>query len=534
MKALQASHSEKLLFLLLTLLNLLPLFPDLFFTTLDGPAHLYNARLIGDLALSHGSQASEFFRFNPDNLTNFTGHLFLLALLQVFSAGTAEKILIAAILISFPYAFRFVVRRMQPSHPILTWLVFPLSWSSMLFHGFFNFLIGTVFALFALGLWIQPEQKYKRSALGWIFLLLLLAALSHIFAFAVGCFLCGLWTIWRMSSGTREKGARFPRLSYAQGLRNLLALGLTALPGLFILTHYLWFGNHGNQTGETVSIGTSLNDIRIFKSAIAYTDSEQMYTAKWFYLLVLAGGVALWMRWIMRKRDALKRKASALKSGLFQYSDFLLISSLLFLLLFIISDQLTDRQMYLQDRLIFFAFILLTGWIALQQYPRWFTGILVFLALFVSTALMLNRWPHMRSNAVMAQEAYLMASKLEPRSVIYPVSFSSNWQHAHVSNYMAVDHELIVLSNYECSQGYFPLVYQKEKGLQVAALNSWLVGSDYSAFMHDPPYDYLVTFSEIDALDRVAYIRFRLMLNRCYKLHMESPRGWLRVYKARS
>jgi hypothetical protein len=124
-KALRAAHTEKLLFLLLALLNLLPLLPDPFFTTLDGPAHLYNARLIGDLAFSSDSQAGEFFRFNPENLTNFTGHLMLLALLQLFPAGTAEKILIALILLAFPYAFRFVVRRLQTPDPILSWLIFP-------------------------------------------------------------------------------------------------------------------------------------------------------------------------------------------------------------------------------------------------------------------------------------------------------------------------------------------------------------------------------------------------------------------------
>jgi hypothetical protein len=404
----------------------------------------------------------------------------------------------------------------------------------LLFHGFYNYLIGTVFALFALGLWIRPQQKYSRSALGWIFLLLLLSAFSHIFAFAIACFLCSLWTLWRMSGTVTEKPAYFSRLKASQGLKHLLSLLLIALPGIYILFHYLWFGTHDKQGGDTVSLSTSLNDIRIFKSAIAYTDSEQMFTAKWFYLLILACGVAVWIRWLLRKRDALKRKASAIKTSFFRYSDILLFSALLFILLFIISDQLTDRQMYVQDRLIFTGFILLTAWIALQHYPRWFAGILVFLSLLLSTALMLNRWPHMRANAAMAEEAYNMASKLEPGSVIYPVSFSANWQHAHVSNYMAVDHDLIVLSNYECTQGYFPLSYQDDKGLQVAVLNSGLPERNYAEFMSGQPFTYLITFSEIDALDRVAYIRFRLMLNRYFSLHMESPRGWLRVYKARS
>ena len=50
-----------------------------------------------------------------------------------------------------------------------------------------------------------------------------------------------------------------------------------------------------------------------------------------------------------------------------------------------------------------------------------------------------------------------VANHIEKNSVVLPINYSGNWLMAHFSNYLGVEKPIIILENYECLAGYFPL-----------------------------------------------------------------------------
>ena len=80
---------ENWFFLSVTILNLSPIFIGEFFSTMDGPAHLYNSNLINRLLFE--SKLNDFFIFNQEPIPNWTGHIFLSVINKFAPAFITEK-----------------------------------------------------------------------------------------------------------------------------------------------------------------------------------------------------------------------------------------------------------------------------------------------------------------------------------------------------------------------------------------------------------------------------------------------------------
>ena len=113
---------EIICFFVFTVFNLLPLFSGTFFPTLDGPAHGYNAQVIGQLLSQQQNVFHDYFTFNQDLVPNWTSHVLLTFLNQFMSVVTAEKVILIAFLIGFPYAFRSLIKTLCPSSSYLSCL----------------------------------------------------------------------------------------------------------------------------------------------------------------------------------------------------------------------------------------------------------------------------------------------------------------------------------------------------------------------------------------------------------------------------
>ena len=85
------------LFLVLALLQLVPVWAPVYFPTSDGPSHLYNAFVMRELLLHHGGPIAETYAIDWHPYPNVLCHIVLAMLLGIFSGAVAEKILVSAI-----------------------------------------------------------------------------------------------------------------------------------------------------------------------------------------------------------------------------------------------------------------------------------------------------------------------------------------------------------------------------------------------------------------------------------------------------
>ena len=137
------------------------------FVTQDGPAHLYNARILAD-AGREGSPLREFYRVRWQPLPNWAGHLALLGLVETFPPATANAVATSATLVGLAAAvvwLRWRVRGWQGmtlAGPLAVMLALNVAWLL----GFTSFLLGACAFALTLGVWWGGRDDFGpgRSA----------------------------------------------------------------------------------------------------------------------------------------------------------------------------------------------------------------------------------------------------------------------------------------------------------------------------------------------------------------------------------
>jgi len=126
---------EKFLFLIVVLLNIIPVLSYTYFPTMDGPAHLYNSNLITHLLFEDNQQLHEFYKLNTIAVPNWIGH-FILSFFNLFlPAFLAEKILLLIYFVGLPYSFRRLIITINPKAVFVSYFIFPFTYSFLFFIG---------------------------------------------------------------------------------------------------------------------------------------------------------------------------------------------------------------------------------------------------------------------------------------------------------------------------------------------------------------------------------------------------------------
>jgi hypothetical protein len=90
---------ESLVFLIVGLGLLIPIWAVHWIPTQDGPSHLYNARILSDLFWSDSSYYADYYGINLTfrSLPNWFSHVALASLMGIFPPLVAEKVLLSAL-----------------------------------------------------------------------------------------------------------------------------------------------------------------------------------------------------------------------------------------------------------------------------------------------------------------------------------------------------------------------------------------------------------------------------------------------------
>jgi len=184
--------SSKGIFLALLILQLLLVWAFPRFATQDGASHLYNAAVIGALRSGSWSGINDFFRLNPRPVPNWTIYFLLSLFMKLFSAATAEKVLVSLYLVLFAFSFLWVAELVRPGsgHFAIWGLVLGRNW--FLSMGFYNFCFGLAFFLLCFGCWFKWRRNFGIARWLLFFLLASLLYFTHLFCFLMAAFLIGV------------------------------------------------------------------------------------------------------------------------------------------------------------------------------------------------------------------------------------------------------------------------------------------------------------------------------------------------------
>ena len=234
--AFSLSRGERLVFALVSALNLVPIWAFRYFPGQDTPNHLYTVEVLRLLLDGTAPPAlAAAFAATLGLRSNVLFHVIMLVLCRLgLSVETAHRLVLSAYAITFPLAGLYCVRAANRRASALALLFLPLVWNWFALQGLYNYLLSLVPALIWLGIVARDCGRPRPPAQ----LALLLAALAVYFGHAgtfVALFLVTLLRVVRPGDGSRiplrvRLGAAAP---LAIALVPALLLASASLPGVF-------------------------------------------------------------------------------------------------------------------------------------------------------------------------------------------------------------------------------------------------------------------------------------------------------------
>lgn len=523
---------EGVLFALLILAYLLPVWSNVYFLTVDGPSHLYNAKVLTEMLRGeHASFFQQFYVLNDSVNPNWSGHLFLALLMLVLPPILAEKLLITAYLLLFLFAFRGLLRSSKLYGPLLL-LAAVFSYSSALQSGFWNFVLST--ALYFFMLWRLQKQTnllHGRS-IALFSILYLLIWVSHPIGWAFAVFSSVVWILFRWLSG--QENYAIQRL-----LKQVAGFSIAVLPTALLTFFYLLHLPDSHMI-EKIPLRELLENLVGLKSLAVLKHDEGMLTtglAAWIGFLVLWGLLkkSQWHR--IHKRDV-----------------FLVLSFFSLLLYIFIPDRIA-RGGYISMRLepMPYLFALLWLWQFSIQSVR-IKNVVLAICLLITGSLMLLRFPLYHQQDVAMRDYASAFEAIPDHSVVLPLNFSraglnntqegihNRWTFVHAGDYLGAAKPVILLGNYEATNDHFPLKWQDGKDPFVLLprsgdLESLQPDLDLQGFTDQTgtAIEYVLLWGFTDKQKQYENcMALEEQLHDAYDLIYTSPQKWTLVYQRKS
>jgi hypothetical protein len=178
------SHGETVLFWLLAVLCVLPVWSFRYVPTQDGPSHLANAQILRD----YGNAVAGYeaiFEIRDDPIPNWTSHLLLAGLLYLFPALIAEKVLVSLYLLGFAGAFRYFLGSFGERCRPLSWAGLLLLYNRCFWMGFYNYCLSLILVWVILGFCIRRRASLRLPEAAVLMLLFAVTYFTHLAGFGL-------------------------------------------------------------------------------------------------------------------------------------------------------------------------------------------------------------------------------------------------------------------------------------------------------------------------------------------------------------
>lgn len=524
--------SERLFFIILLSLHLLPVWAVKFFLTTDGPCHLYNSKVLLDLASSCNTDFYyQYYSVNTNLDPNWFGHT-CLAFLQIFLPGfLAEKVFLSAYIILFVVTIRFLIKLISRENIFLSWMALPFIYNHALQLGFYNSLFSIVLMLMIVFVWLKPIKNpiVKILLSGFLFTLLYF---THLLGLAFALFFISILIPWWEGWWNHSFSDFFKNIS-----KRALQLIVVSLPALLLALNY--FNKVGTGTSPSYFSSKKLyHDFIELSSLISMSGREKLFP---MIVSILFGCVLIY---VVYRRIQNKKILKA---------DGFLICFFAALIVYFKQPGGIAGGFILQERLQTIPFLIILPWFAAIHYDVWMKRIVMLGISVASLTLILIRMPHhiMASDAV--KEITSVGKFIEDKSTVLPLSFSFNgkttegkyiansvWLFTHAADYLGAEKKsFVLLGNYEANTGYFPLRWKPDKN------PFWIIGEieglppkpDIIGYQPKSggTIDYvLILFldSKNEFINHPATENLMSQLNDGYKLIFTSQNGRAKLYKS--
>ena len=437
------------LYVALAALYLVPFWAVRYVPTTDGPSHLYNAWVLGQLI--GGAPAPllrDYFAVNPAPVPNWLSHATLAVLLRAMPPPAAEKTLLSAYVLMMAAALWCLAGAVDRRRAWLALLGLPFVWNQLLQFGFYNFCLSIPCFLLAIACWWRHRDRPGLRFAAALDALLLLCYFAHIVSAMLA--LAGIGVLW-LASWRRERW------------RGHLAHLAIVAPGLILPLWFMVARAGGGQQPSPETSGTLWLQLAQLRALWPFA-AEGGRTGR--ILGILFGA------WIVFTlvREGIARRGDDPRPRWPREEDGFLALALLLAGIYFVSPDAAAGGSILKHRLQLYPFLAVIPWLSVRL-GRWGkpAAILALAALAVRPVVYALPCYRAGSNQVRAFVRGLDA--VPPGSVVAALIFDRRFVPClragvvdHAVGYAAVAKGLIDWGDYEAMTDYFPLQFRREVG----------------------------------------------------------------------
>ncbi|HVO11142.1 MAG TPA: hypothetical protein VMX54_10425 [Vicinamibacteria bacterium] len=517
---------------------LVPVWISPFFPSQDGPSHVANAWILGQLLRGDGGPYAAVYQVNPRPVPNWFSHAALAALMTLARPEVAERLLLTGYVLLLVWGFRRALVALRPGAAPLFAVVTPFVQGSWLYLGYYNRLLGAVAFLLALGFGLRHGRRPGALATLGLGLLLLwtysCSAMSAVLAVvALSLLLLGA----TLQDTIEARSDRWRALARRAG-----ALALAAAPALALVLHFQarqWPGAVPTRPGPSLAV--RLWEVLTLQQLVALHPWEPALAAGLAAVLAVAALIALWAR--------LQRRG-------FETADALLAFTLAAAAIGLVAPvvPIEGQGWYgapIDDKIAPHLPLTFLLWLAAAPWGRRARSLLLVSTVAVGLALLAVRLPCQLRIEQQLREYVSVAPFLPPGSALLPVGYAhegrsedgralsvGSWPFRHAASRLVPWRGVLDLDNYAAQTNFFPVI--DREGYDPFDLLG-------TSFDHTPacvrlgrfnrlsprPADFVLTWalSETDLGDACTRDLLRQLETRYRRVHVSQPRGLAALYQ---
>jgi hypothetical protein len=501
--------TERGLFFLLLALLLYPVYSFKYFVSHDGAAHLYNANILIDL-LFKNEFYPQFFQLNPEPEPNLLGHALYVLTRLLFNPVLSDKIIITLALTFFVLSFRYLVYSITKERNLLYLLMFLFAYNYIFVLGFLNFIISISVLFFTSGWFFKHQYDFRYKKFIALFLLSLALYFSHIFSYLIWLVIAASLSVQYLLS----KNSWQDKIKYLE-----ILFWSNIIPLLFI---YNYFTKKKSSDIVYWSLKEKIKYLYELKPILNFNPDVLNPYFILIKILFIGGAVFVLIKIAMSFKEKM--------SQLWVYLLFFFV-----FILYLILPNTSSGGGYISDRFALYLLLITILIFTMQELKNIIQYVIALLVIIISIQIIRQAKYSYNQMDIDAKELMMCESRIKEGAVVLPVVFQQHWLYGHVSNYLGANKRMVLLENYEASQGYFPVLW-KDKTLPIVNLplifnqHTYL---DFNGYQNRSglKVNYVLLWDNIKQYDKPEYGALLSVLNEKYKIVYNNTNETVRLYE---
>lgn len=434
-------NGERLVFLGLVLISLVPIWAFTYFPSQDGPVHLENANIIVHYYNDPGGIWRDYYEVDPDILGTWLLDSVLAGLLVIFPPLTAEKLFLSGYVILFMVAIRSALRTINHDSGFLALLALPFIYSFPFHMGFYNFCYSLPLLFLLLSYWLKHRQQFTCRRAAILGLLSIVLFLSHKVSFVMAW--TGITVLILCDTVAKVAGQGPGRSSRRMLLQtNLIPALLVFFLVAILLALFLY--PQGIEIAYNKSILFRIETFLKPSSLISFDKSEK----------ILALAVMLFFAGICSHILIMKRFRLRLPTD-----EFLFVSFFCFLAYLTAPDYISGGT-YVNQRMNLYPFFSLVLWFGAQAFEKLFKRAIIILATVITLVASFHYLEKYAELNSYLEEYFSGMHMIESNTTLLPLLFSHRGRSPddkllsnrvkpflHASGYIAAQKDIVDLSH---------------------------------------------------------------------------------------